>query len=124
MSQRGAARHRQSPTVFYGAIGLAVSLLLFAAGWLLLPLPWWVLWLTAAGVVTFALYGYDKTQARRDGGRVPEVVLHGMSLAGGVVGGWLGRAVFRHKTLHRSFLVVLIAASLLWAAIVAWQVLG
>ena len=123
MSQRGASRHPRSPATFYGAIGLIASLVLFAAGWLLLPFPWWVLWLTAAGVVTFVLYGYDKSQARRGGGRVPEIVLHGMSLAGGVVGGWLGRAVFRHKTLHRSFLVVLVAASLLWAAIVAWQIL-
>lgn len=114
----------RSPAAFYGVTGAAASLLLFLVGWLATPLPWWAWWLAAWGLVTFLLYGYDKAQARRDGGRVPEVVLHAMALAGGVVGGWAGRAMFRHKTLHRSFTAVLVGASVLWAAIVAWQVLA
>jgi uncharacterized membrane protein YsdA (DUF1294 family) len=71
-------------------------------------------------VVTFALYGFDKRQAREGGGRVPEMVLHVLALAGGVLGGWAGRAFFRHKTQHTSFLVVLIIATILQAAIAWW----
>jgi uncharacterized membrane protein YsdA (DUF1294 family) len=124
MSRPAAGWHPRSPVAFYGGLGAVASLLLFVAGWLVIPLPWWALWLAAWGIVTFALYGYDKTQARRDAGRVPELVLHGMALAGGVIGGWLGRTAFRHKTLHRSFLIVLAGASLLWGALVVWQILG
>lgn len=116
--------HPRSPAAFYGGLGAVASLLLFLAGWLAISLPWWTLWLAAWGFVTFALYGYDKAQAERSGGRVPELVLHGMALAGGVTGGWLGRALFRHKTLHRSFLAVLVGASAVWAMIVASQILG
>jgi len=40
----------------------------------------------------------------------------GMAVAGGFPGGWAGRAVFRHKTLHTSFPVVLVIATILNAA--------
>ena len=63
-------------------------------------------WLIAGTVTTFLCYAVDKAQARRNGWRVPEVVLQGMVLAGGVIGGWLGMVVLRHKTRHRSFWVV------------------
>ena len=82
-------------------------------------------WWTGLSVVTLFVYGFDKAQSRRDGGqRVPEVVLHVLALAGGVAGAWVGRAVFRHKTLHLRFTVVLIAATVvhvgLWVVFV-WK---
>lgn len=83
-----------------------------------------VAWLIAWGIPAFALYGIDKRQARADGWRVPETLLHGLALAGGVIGAWLGRAVFHHKTREPAFLAVLVAASILWAVVAAWALLG
>ena len=75
-------------------------------------------WLLGAGIVTFATYGWDKRQSKRGGWRVPEVVMHGLALGGGVVGAWAGRGVFRHKTRKPEFLVFLIAATAIWVTIV------
>jgi uncharacterized membrane protein YsdA (DUF1294 family) len=100
-----------------GAIiaGIAAFVVLW---WLGLPplLAWMVGWSLPA----FAMYGIDKRQAREGGWRVPEMVLHGLALSGGVIGAWAGRAFFRHKTQKPVFRVVLVVASVLWAAIAVW----
>jgi uncharacterized membrane protein YsdA (DUF1294 family) len=72
---------------------------------------YWI-WLGAAGLITFILYGVDKALARAGGRRVPEAVLHGWALAGGFVGGWAGRYAFRHKTRKGIFTLVLAAGTL------------
>ena len=56
------------------------------------------LWLLSTSIVAFLLYGYDKMQSQRAGGRVPEVIFHGLALTGGFIGALVGRSVFRHKT--------------------------
>jgi uncharacterized membrane protein YsdA (DUF1294 family) len=70
------------------------------------------------------MYGIDKRQAEQGGWRVPEVLLHGLALIGGVMGAWAGRAVFRHKTQKREFTLLLIVASVAWAVIATWALLG
>jgi uncharacterized membrane protein YsdA (DUF1294 family) len=72
----------------------------------------------------FAMYGIDKRQAQAGGWRVPEVALHGLALIGGVAGAWAGRYVFRHKTQKTVFTVVLVVATILWGAIIAWALFG
>jgi len=100
------------------------------AGVIAFGLLWWlglsptIAWVAGWTVPAFAMYGIDKRQAERGGWRVPEVLLHGLALIGGVIGAWAGRAVFRHKTQKPVFTVVLIAASILWAVIIAWALLG
>lgn len=83
-------------------------------------LPVYPAWVTGLSIVTFLVYGYDKRRAVSGGGRVPEAVLHGLALAGGFPGGWAGRSIFRHKTRHAGFLIVLIASTLIHAVLV-WQ---
>jgi uncharacterized membrane protein YsdA (DUF1294 family) len=78
-------------------------------------------WLIAGTATTLLFYAVDKVQAKRFGRRVPEIVLQGLVLAGGVVGGWVGMLVLRHKTRHRKFWVVQGVATVVWAA-VAWVV--
>lgn len=40
------------------------------------------------------------------------------------MGAWAGRSAFRHKT-HKTILtVVLVAASIIWASVAAWALLG
>ena len=60
-------------------------------------------WLVSINVVAFGYYGYDKGQARRSSRRVPEAVLHGLSLAGGSLGAYAGMRLFRHKTIKGTF---------------------
>lgn len=73
----------------------------------------YMVWLASASVITFFLYGFDKAQAVNGGLRVPEIVLHGLALAGGFPGGWAGRLVFHHKTRKRSFTIVLWISTIL-----------
>ena len=101
---------------------LVVGVGLFAGLWWLGLSPL-VAWLVGWSLPAFATYGIDKRQARNERWRVPEEVLHGLALIGGVIGAWLGRGVFRHKTHKPMFLVVLVVASLIWAAVVAWTLL-
>ncbi len=72
---------------------------------------YWLVWLLAVSLVTFCAYGFDKAQAKLGGRRVPELVLHGLALCGGFLGGWAGRAGFRHKTRKPVFTYVLLAAT-------------
>lgn len=48
-------------------------------------------------IITFCLYGYDKFIAGRDYSRIPEFVLHLLTVFGGIPGAWLGMFIFRHK---------------------------
>ncbi len=78
-------------------------------------------WLLTLSVVTFIWYGFDKGQSKRGGLRVPEIVLQLLTLAGGFPGGWLGRAMFHHKTRHDEFRTVLILSTLLHAGLlIVW----
>jgi uncharacterized membrane protein YsdA (DUF1294 family) len=73
-----------------------------------------------AGALTFALFGWDKHQARRGGRRVPEARLHALALAGGFAGAWLGMLAFRHKTRKPAFRAVPLCAAVVHAAAWAW----
>jgi uncharacterized membrane protein YsdA (DUF1294 family) len=53
--------------------------------------------------ITFGLYGHDKKQARLDGPRTPEKVLHFTELLGGWPGALVAQQVFRHKTRKLSY---------------------
>lgn len=82
----------------------------------------WLVWFVSINLVTFAMYGYDKRQAQGGGLRAPEIILHGLALAGGFLGGWLGRSYFRHKTRKPVFSVILVMSSILWSVILLWVI--
>ncbi len=84
------------PDVFHGSVALALGLLGAVALILAFhPAPTWATylgaWLFSINVVAFGYYGY------------PEVVLHGLSVAGGSLGAYAGMQLFRHKTIKGSF---------------------
>ena len=54
-------------------------------------------------IVSFILYGVDKSKAKREKWRIPEAVLLGWGFFGGAVGALCGMKVFRHKTKHWYF---------------------
>ena len=80
---------------------------------------YWI-WLATASVITFLLYGFDKARSKNGGWRVPEIVLHGLALAGGFPGGWVGRSVFRHKTKKGIFVFVLAVSTVIHLVLVYW----
>ena len=79
---------------------------------------YYLIWLVVASSITFLLYGFDKAQSKTGGWRVPEVILHALSLLGGFPGGWTGRSLFRHKTRKGFFVFVLVIGTAihLWLA--------
>ena len=62
-------------------------------------------YLAFVNFLLFVLMGVDKAKAKRGSRRVPEATLFFLAVVGGSLGGMLGMAAFRHKTLHRSFRV-------------------
>ncbi len=70
-------------------------------------------WALAVSLTTFIFYGMDKARARQSEGRIPEIVLHGLAIAGGAIGGWAGLFLFRHKTRHGEFYLILLLSTLL-----------
>ena len=62
-----------------------------------------IIYLIIINVITFALYGIDKSRAVHREWRIPEKVLLGVAVIGGSVGAILGMFMFRHKTQHWYF---------------------
>ena len=66
-------------------------------------LTYFLYYLAAINLLLFVLMGVDKAKAKRGARRFPEATLFFLAVLGGSLGGLLGMAVFRHKTLHKSF---------------------
>lgn len=63
-------------------------------------------WVGLASVFTLLTYGADKYLAQAGGRRVPEVTLHLLAAVGGWPGAFLGRQIFRHKTVKQPFTAI------------------
>lgn len=70
-------------------------------------------------VLTFVLFAADKVKAKRGKWRIRESVLLGCGFLLGGVGGLLGMAICRHKTRHRSFLILMPLFAVFSLAVVA-----
>jgi uncharacterized membrane protein YsdA (DUF1294 family) len=71
------------------------------------------LWIASWSTITFLLFGFDKWMAIARQRRIPEKTLFALIIVGGVLGGWLGMIVFRHKKNKDMFFLVLLLATLL-----------
>lgn len=81
--------------------------------------------LAALQAVAFALFWFDKVQARNGDWRVRERTLLLAALAGGV-GAWFAQHLLRHKTRKepfRTWLGVAVGLHLIGVAVVVWCVL-
>ena len=77
----------------------------------------------AVNLVTFLAFGLDKHKAIRKRPRISESTLLTLTWATGLLGGWLGMSVFRHKTRKTSFKVKMVLATLvnlLWPLLWLW----
>ena len=76
-----------------------------------------IVYLIGINVLTFLIYAIDKWKARKGKWRIPEDTLIWLAIAGGSVGALLGMYLFRHKTQHRKFTLVVPAILLIQAAL-------
>lgn len=66
-----------------------------------------LLLLIAVNLVSFALYGLDKAKAKRGLWRIRESTLLLVAALGGSLGALLGMELFRHKTKHWTFKILI-----------------
>ena len=65
-----------------------------------------LLLLVAVNLAAFALYGLDKLKAKKGLWRIRESTLLLVAALGGSVGALLGMTLFRHKTKHWKFRIL------------------
>ena len=122
MSYRMRRREQQrlSTVLGFAVPALLVSAALYAIFWYVLGGRPYYLWLFAVGIVAIAMFRFDKWQAQRGGQRVPEIVLHMLTVLGGFWGSAIGMLGFRqrHKTNDPRFWVVLLASLVLHLLII------
>ncbi len=92
----------------------------FRMGWLVRIYFWSTLLLSLA---TFVMFGVDKRRANLDKHRISEKRLHLLAMLGGWPGAVLGQRAFRHKTIKKSFRLVLWGIILLHVCLSAWFVI-
>lgn len=74
-----------------------------------------IFYLSVVNTVAFILYGMDKYLSKRKGSqRVPEKTLLWLARIGGGVGCWLGMLLFRHKTKHANFKLLVPLWTIIW----------
>ena len=95
--------------------GLVITVLLAFPIWAFEPfgLGLQIPLIIGASVTLFGFYGSDKGRAKTGGKRIPEIVLHGMSLIGGFPGAFIGMYFFRHKTRKIQFLIVIAVSAVI-----------
>lgn len=107
-----------SPLIAFGFFAvIAVAVLLGK-----LPLLALGLYIVAS-LVTFIVYGVDKSAARKGRWRTRESTLHLLGLLGGWPGALLAQRVYRHKSKKREFQAVFWTTVFLNCAVLGWTVL-
>ena len=82
--------------------------------------PILLLYILFINLVGFVLYGVDKAKSKHKGSRrIPERGLLWVARLGGGVGCWVGMMLFRHKTKHTRFMILVPLWTVLWAVVLA-----
>lgn len=79
-----------------------------------------VVYLIVINLITCILYGVDKLKAMAGGWRTPEKVLLGFAFIGGSVGAFAGMQIFRHKTRHLKFRILVPLCLILHAVVLTF----
>ena len=80
-------------------------------------------YLIIVNLIAFILYGIDKIRSIRNEYRISESVLLWMARLGGGIGCWLGIKMFRHKTKHAKFRMVVPLWTFVWMAAIVFAVM-
>ena len=78
-----------------------------------------LIYLALMNLLTFLLYGIDKAKAKKNRWRISEAALLLFAFFGGSFGALLGMHIFRHKTNHRKFKILVPLFLFLNAAVFA-----
>lgn len=73
-----------------------------------------IIYFIILNILGFVTMGIDKKRAINRGWRIPERTLLLIAFIGGALGSFLGMYIFRHKTRHVKFRILLTLALLLW----------
>lgn len=77
-------------------------------------------YLIAINILTFIVYGNDKRKARKNKWRTPESTLLMLAFIGGAYGAWLGMTLFRHKTKHWKFRILVPLMAAVWTVLLVY----
>ncbi len=102
-----------------GGFLVALAVLFFTG-----HVPFWlVVGDVLLSLLTFIVYGVDKSAALRQMYRVPENTLHLLALLGGWPGASLAQRLFRHKTRKTAFLVMFYLCLFVNTGVTGWYFL-
>jgi len=74
-----------------------------------------LIYFLSVNLFAIIFYAIDKAKSKRKGSRrIPERTLLWVARLGGGVGCWLGMMLFRHKTKHTRFMVLVPLWTVLW----------
>lgn len=108
---------KHNPKQFF----LLLAIILTAAGTFAaaycLKIPIVYAYLITLNMLTFVIYGFDKRQSIRQGGRVPEIILHLLAAAGATPAALAAQRIFRHKTRKQPFKAIFITIIILQIAV-------
>ena len=77
-----------------------------------------ITYLAFVNLLALFVYGLDKGLSKTKSRRIPERVLLWLARLGGGVGCWLGMTVFRHKTKHSRFKILVPLWNIIWMLLV------
>lgn len=77
-------------------------------------------YLTFINIITFAVYGIDKWKAKRNKWRITEANLLLLAFVGGSLGAYMAMKVFRHKTQHKKFTILVPLFLIAWISFALW----
>lgn len=81
-------------------------------------------YIVCLNLVTFVIMFADKRQAIKHQWRIPEKTIFLLSLLGGSLGSLCGMYIFRHKTKHLSFRILLPIFLILNIIVIFWFISG
>lgn len=82
-----------------------------------------VIYLCLINLLSLWMFGIDKYKAKKKKWRTPELSLIVSAAAGGALGAFIGMKLFRHKTKHMKFQVLVPLFLVLWTALAVWLLL-
>lgn len=82
------------------------------------------IYLVIINVIAFLMYGMDKWKAKRNAWRISEKTLLLTAFAGGSAGALMGMFLFRHKTKHISFMILVPLFLVIHIVLIMWISIG
>ena len=77
-----------------------------------------IVYLIIISIITLFAYGIDKLKAKKGSWRTPEAVLLLLAFIGGAAGALAGMLLFRHKTQHKKFTILVPMMLVVWCVVI------